>query len=386
MKQIWLSKDECTGCGMCADTCPVKAITMKRDDTGFVYPNIDTKCIDCNLCEKRCLNRLKLNIDNFSIPLTYAAWSKDENTRFYSTSGGLFSELAKYVLECGGVVAGAAYNKKNLVEHIIINSDKDLKFIRQSKYIQSDTNHVYYKIKKLLDQKKLVAFCGAPCQVAALYSFLDNQYYYNLITLDFICRGVNSSKAYISWLDEIEKNLGKKVTKVWFKYKKFGWKKSPKCTRLDFEDGTCCVMNQNDNLFMNGYLKDNLYIRPSCGKCNFKDVPRNADITLADFWGIDSKFDDDHGVSMVLINNSKGKNIFKNISDRIVFNRRDFKEIYKENICFNNSVMVPKKSAEFLRALDKYSFSVALKKYSKQEKYFINIVKQFIRKIKRAVL
>lgn len=158
--------------------------------------------------------------------------------------------------------------------------------IRQSKYIQSDTKDIYRQIKELLGKNEYVAFCGAPCQVAALQKFLEHDYE-KLLTIEFICRGMNSPKAYRAWLDEIEKREAQEVDRVWFKYKENGWKSSPRCTRVDFKKGSYKVYTGKDNLFMEGYLGPNLYIRPSCGKCEFKGLPRCGDITLADFWGIE---------------------------------------------------------------------------------------------------
>lgn len=58
-------------------------------------------------------------------------------------------------------------------------------------------------------------------------------------------------------------------------------------------------MHQENNAFMEGYLSYNLYMRPSCGQCDFKGVPRQAGLTLADFWGIDAKLNDNKGIAMI---------------------------------------------------------------------------------------
>ena len=71
----------------------------------------------------------------------------------------------------------------------------------------------------MLNENRYVAFCGTPCQVAALNSYLGHKSFEKLITIDFICRGVNSPKAFKAWLNEIENSNNSKVVKVWFKYK-----------------------------------------------------------------------------------------------------------------------------------------------------------------------
>ncbi len=378
MKTFWLEKYECTGCGACQNSCVVKAINLVSDDLGFFYPVINDKCIDCNNCELVCESRLNNNNNNNNapVPKTYAAWSLDNDIRFTSTSGGVFSELAQEIINQGGVVVGASYNSDNLVEHIIIEKNSDIAKIRQSKYIQSRINNVFQDIKTNLKKNYLVVFCGTPCQVAGLYAFLGENYYDNLITVDFICRGVNSPKAYASWLKEIELKQKSKVKKVWFKYKKYGWKQSPLCTRVDFENNTFKVFYQNDNLFMKGYLESNLYLRPSCGCCSFKGVPRKSNITLADFWGIEKKFDDDCGTSMLMINNDIGQKFFDQCKHRVMFHERAFNDTFANNACLYNSITINEKSEMFLKKLKNDNFSKLYKRVTKK-----SLLKSIINKI-----
>lgn len=298
----------------------------------------------------------------FTTPDTYAVWSKDSDIRYNSTSGGAFSEFAKAILAEGGVVVGAKYNDQNLVEHAIVDNYSGIEELRQSKYLSSSVGDVYKKVKIELANGRLVAFCGSPCQVAGLYSFLGKEYD-NLFTMDFICRGMNSPKAYKSWLDEVEKEKGSTATKVWFKYKDGGWKTSPKRTRVDFNDGTFKVFEGEKNLYMNGYLTSNLYIRPCCGDCQFKGVPRKSDVTFADFWGIEKELDDDKGTSMLLVNSEKGRELFSRVRDNIEVHTKDFDTIFAGNPMFSGSVEVPKKAHNFLVDLDNLTFSECLKKY-----------------------
>lgn len=298
----------------------------------------------------------------FTTPDTYAVWSKNSDIRYNSTSGGAFSEFAKGILDEGGIVVGAKYNEKNLVEHAIVDSYSGIEELRQSKYLSSSVGDVYKKIKVELAKGRLVAFCGSPCQVAGLYSFLGKEYD-NLFTMDFICRGMNSPKAFRSWLTEIEKEKGYKATKVWFKYKDGGWKSSPRRTRVDFEDGSFSVFEDEKNLYMDGYLSTNLYIRKCCGDCQFKGVPRKSDVTFADFWGIDKELDDDKGTSMLLVNSEKGRELFSRVKDSMEVYKKDFDTIFAGNPMFSTSAVVPSNGHDFLVDLDNIAFSDCLKKY-----------------------
>ena len=189
-------KKNCTSCGACYNICPFKAIKMIEDNEGFKYPQIDKdKCIECGICEKVCpINNYNFKKQNDERPTVIAAWSKNENTRLNSTSGGIFSELALEIYKQKGYVCGAIYNDEWLVEHYISSDSKDIDSLRSSKYLQSDINDTFIKIKELLEQDNKVLICGCPCQIAGLYNYLKNKEYKNLYTCDFICRGVNSPK------------------------------------------------------------------------------------------------------------------------------------------------------------------------------------------------
>lgn len=380
--EMWIETKDCTGCGACSNICPANAIKMVEDECGFKYPQIDNKkCINCGMCKKTCpISNVKVN-DNFKSPKVFAAWSKNQDVRYTSTSGGLFSEITMPIINNGGYAIGAAYNEENLVEHRVADNLEKLKMLKQSKYLQSDTKDIYMKTRELLNKNYEVAFCGSPCQIAGLNNFLMKKYD-NLLTIEFICRGMNSPKAYKMWLKQIENSENKKVKRVWFKYKINGWKKSPKCTRIDFEDDSHKVYSGDENTYMTGYLEPNLYIRPSCGDCKFNGVQRQADITLADFWGVKEELDDDKGTSLVLINSEKGMQYFNKVKDNIFYEERSLEEIYKGNVCFNNSVKINKNSNKFLKELSEDNFDQLIKKYGKEPlmRRIKNMVKNILKR------
>ena len=375
-------KKNCTGCGACWNICPKQCIKSQRDEEGFPYPCVDkNQCIECNLCVKVCPIQQSMKHGD-SKKEVYAAWSRDSEICFKSTSGGAFTELARVILSQGGKVIGAAYDKDNFVHHVMISSYEEIEKVRQSKYIQSDMEDVYATINKILKSGTKVLFCGAPCQVAGLKHFLqrDSKLLY---TADFICRGVNSPKAYSYWLQEMEEKFSSKVKRVWFKYKKNGWKKSPLCTRVDFDNGVTHVLNDEKNLFMIGYLRGNLYLRPSCSECHFKGADRYSDITLADFWKIDPKYDDDCGTSMVMLNTDRGRELFELAKDNMFVHKRTFEEIKDGNVCFDGSVTMNPKGREFLMRLGEKPFSKLVNEYTRLPlcKIIIKMIKSPIKKI-----
>ena len=171
MKMIDIQKKQCTGCAACADVCPKNCIDMSLDSEGFRYPKVNSlTCVNCDLCKSVCpaLNGAECDI----LAETYAVKSKDEKVRLESSSGGAFSQIAKYILNNGGIVFGAAFDDDWTVHHIAVDSEGDLRLLRTSKYTQSRMHGIYRQVKKKLKEGYKVLFTGTPCQVNALKLFL----------------------------------------------------------------------------------------------------------------------------------------------------------------------------------------------------------------------
>ncbi len=364
MIKMWIQPDDCTGCGACANICPKQAIEMQEDNCGFVHPVIGKNCVDCGMCEKTCHTRLKLSNNNINDMKVFSAYSKDEINREISTSGGVFFELAKKMIIDKGIVYGAAYDDDNNVKHIRCKTIEDLNRIRQSKYVQSIIGNIYTLVKKDLQVQKKVLFCGTPCQVAGLKAFLNKEYD-NLYTVDFLCRGINSPKAYRCWLSEQEIKNNDKVVNVWFKYKCYGWKLSPYCTKLDFKSGKSIILNRENNSYMISYLNYNLMMRPSCSHCEYKRNNQVSDITLSDFWGAEE--DDDKGTSCVSTNTSKGFFLLKEINSGLNIHEIS-KELQSKNNSLENSSVINPNNKTFLKVIGKNNFSDYAIRYSDQAK------------------
>lgn len=310
-----LNKSECTGCGACYNICPVNAISMEENEEGFLYPVIDkTKCTNCGLCKKHCpiLNLNKKN-KNTKSPKCYAVMADDEIRR-KSSSGGMFTLLANYVLSQNGFVCGAVYNSDWSVSHCIVDNQDELQKLRGSKYLQSETNSCYKQIKKLLREDKAVLFTGCPCQVAGLYNYLEKDYD-KLITMELLCHGTPSYKIFKKYLDENHND--KKIERIEFRDKSLNWS----CTKLSIyhDNGEFSTFNVKDDPYEKGFHKG-LFNRQSCAPCNFAKLPRQADFTVADWWGIkniNADLDDTKGTSLVLINNQKSSIIFEHIKPQM---------------------------------------------------------------------
>ena len=365
MKEI-IEKSKCCGCNACGDVCPKGAITFQTDKEGFWYPEINQSlCIDCGLCQKTCPVLTKAdNVIRYDEPVVYAAYTKDEAVRIDSTSGGIHSMLAMAMYEQNAYIGGAVYNEDHTVRHIVSPDRLLLPEIRSSKYLQSSMEGAYKEVRDLLRAGEKVFFCGAPCQIQGLYKFLRKEYD-NLTTCDFICRGVNSPKVFLKYMDMLEKQYGSKATQIKFKNKKWGWHNFS--LRINFENGQEYCKDRWHDLFFIGYLQSGNFARPSCYQCTFKGFPQKADITLADFWGIekvDPSMDQDKGTSLVMVNSDKGQALFDRIKDKIEWKQFTMRDAEAGNPALNSSLESAKPNRDaFFEALDKLPFDKVAEKF-----------------------
>lgn len=309
-----LQRGDCCGCNACGDVCPKSSISFKKDDEGFLYPEIDQNtCIKCGLCERVCpsLNSDLAKTNDFEKPKCFAAVHKNLEVRFDSTSGGAFSALAKKAYLQKYYVGGAIWNQDWTVSQFISNDKKDLERLRSSKYIQSDARGIYSKIKDLLDSGESVLICGTPCQIAGLKLFLHHPYE-KLLTVDFICNYVNSPFIWGKYIDYLENKHHSKVVYIKDKNKEIGWRTL--CNKVVFENGDVIYDTKDINYFRRCYMELGVASRPACLHCQYKGFPRVSDITIADFWGVEKylpkEFDNNLGTSLIMCNSKKGIGFF----------------------------------------------------------------------------
>lgn len=332
------NKQDCCGCSACAQRCPKQCISMQIDNEEFLYPQVDSsKCIDCHLCEKICpvINKYEART-----PLNvYAAKNSDDEVRHQSSSGGIFTLLAEQTIKDGGVVFGACWNKDWNVKHDYAECIDDLAKFRSSKYLQSVIGDTYIKAEQFLKASRKVMFTGTPCQIAGLKHFLRKEYD-NLLAVEVICHSVPSPGVWQQYLIEKLQTLGwnkSDIRHISFRSKATGWKEYS--FMIENKGGNVFSELGGKNAFMRGFLA-NLYSRPSCQKCPAKQLKSGSDITLGDFWGINSlmpEIDDDKGVSVVIVNTEKGREAMHIVDNLIPASWSD--------ICFKNSAVVKSATA-----------------------------------------
>lgn len=406
-------KKECCGCSACVQRCPKRCISLEEDAEGFLYPKVDEEvCVNCGLCEKVCpvINQAgnRTSID------TYAAINPDENVRMQSSSGGVFTALAEQVIDDGGVVFGACIDDQGTVYHDYVDTPYELAKFRGSKYVQSQIRETFKQAESFLKQGRKVLFSGTPCQIAGLTKFLRKDYE-NLLAVDFICHGVPSPGVFRTYLrDEMQKCAARKggerntvllpciplvtesdgqdekaslrIQSISFRDKRNGWKKYGFALVLseasaEGENSVSLSYSPlNENLFLRGFLKD-LYLRPSCHSCSFKNLSSGSDITIADYWNVHTIFpnlDDDKGTSAIVITTEKGNKVLH--ETKTILRNAPWEDLVKKNPALIRSASCSKNRERFFMD-DGKTFEEKINTLCRNETTTRKIIRKILNKI-----
>ncbi len=359
MKTVYEKKELCSGCGACSHSCALNAIQMVEDEEGFFYPVINQElCVNCGKCRHIC-PFIKGNSQE-SLPKVYAAKNSTDESRKYSASGGLFTLLSDFVLNSGGVVYGAVFDSDMQVVHCRALSEEERNPMRGSKYVQSNLEHIFLQVQKDVNAGHVTLFTGTPCQIAGLKAFLRKDYP-NLYTCDIVCHGVTSPKMFKEYLSFIEKKYHSKIKNISFRDKEQGW--SQQKWKIELQSGQILLDNKEVNAYKNLFY-GHVIQRPSCHECPYASIQRQGDITLGDFWGIENSlpdFKDELGVNVVLINTTKGEQLFEKVKDGIHYEESDVKS------CLQPQLQYPtersEKREQYWRDYEKRGFSYVARKY-----------------------
>lgn len=367
-------KENCMGCQACKQACPKNAIDIVEDEEGFLYPEKNSNCIECGICEKVC--PISNKIENKAVRQeVYAAIYKEEQILQNSSSGGAFTAICNSFCDENYVIFGAEYDKNFKVRHGYINNIKDIENFRKSKYVQSDINDSYIKVREFLNEGKTVLFSGTPCQVVGLKNFLKNKEYENLLCIDIICHGVPSPKVWRKYIEYVESKYNSKIKKINFREKiNKDNKWNSKNIKIELENNKTIIEDNIKNYYLTGFRKELLF-RPSCKICKFANPNRISDITIGDCWGIkniNKELDVHKGVSLIVINTEKGKDILNVLSEYMDLEKLDLEFAIKENAQFREPTKFHKNRNKFYKNIDKSNFDRLIKKYAK-DKYKVRI-------------
>ena len=375
------TKDEsaCCGCRACEQKCHKNAITMIKNEEGFLYPEIDMGlCVNCGACENVCP---QMTPPNKKEPISiYAIQHGDTDILKDSSSGGAFRLLADEVIEQGGCVAGCVWNDELHPIFKIADSKEELLPMQGSKYLSSDTLNVYEQIKSRLTAGQLVLFTGAPCQCAGLINYLGKSYD-NLLTAEFLCHGMPSQQVFDTYISHLIKKYriknGKKdIISYRFRDKtKRGWGHFSSC-EFKKQNGvkfkyTYGLTDSYDYGFLKGYFN-----RYSCYSCKFRGAERFTDFTFCDFWGVESfhpEIDKSQGVSALSINTQKAFLFKEKLINRANWTKTSAYNVSKYNASLTENAIepIPKIRSEIYSLLEENGWSYIARKQLRPKHYFV---------------
>ena len=354
-------ENECNGCMACVEICPKRCINIE-DKIQFLNATIDEKkCVNCNKCKNVCPNInkvVKMNVKEW-----YQGWIKT-NERRESSSGGIAAAIMKKVILDGGYVATCCWENQKF-SFDLTNNIKDIKKFLGSKYVKSNPEGIFQKIKeKIMDNK--ILFIGLPCQVAALKNIIKNDE--NLYTVDLICHGTPSQLLLEKYLEE--KNIDiKEIDRITFREKSnYGIKINEKnIDKLNVMDEYICA-------FLEG-----ISFTENCYNCEYACSTRISDLTIGDSWGTELKDEIKNGVSLILVQNEKGKYLIED--DNIVLKKVDIKNAIDNNHQLSHPTKKSTKREKLFYLLDKgYSFKKTVK-YVLPKRIVKQKIKGIIKKI-----
>lgn len=362
---------KCCGCSACAQRCPKQCIKLYEDDEGFLYPKADeSECIKCGLCEKVCpmINKL--------IPRchqrVYAAINQEDEKRINSSSGGIFSAMAEKVIGKGGVVFGARFNENWEVEHVYTETLEGILAFQGSKYVQSRIGDAFVQAEMFLKNGRMVLFSGTSCQIAGLNKFLRTSYD-NLITVDVVCHGVPSPLIWRDYLKSISIDFYGEIGHIGFRDKKQGWYNYGLSIKsVQSTDRSCVELYYKEkfkDLYLKGFLSDT-FIRPSCFNCIFKEGKSGSDITLADYWGIETfhpEMYDGKGTSCIILNTEKGERFLDKINLLLVESK--INSFVQQNSSYHIVNKIPRNRSAFWNDYSKNGVIHALRYYARPSLY-----------------
>ena len=379
MSKILTNDDKCFGCGLCSKICPKNAISLNYNQIGFLVPTIDnSKCVNCSICYNYC--PINMNINTSFNHKVFVGYTKDDEVRFKSSSGGIFFEISKNIIEKSGIVFGAAYNKENMeIRHISAITINELKMMQGSKYVQSNILDVFSYFSD--DDHSIKLFSGTPCQVAAIKQFIRyrNIDCANIFFVDILCHGCPSPIIFKDYIQYIEKKYKCSLDNHEFRCKRQGWHKHLEQNK--FTNGKLDFKSYDSQLMKKMFYSGNT-LRESCFHCKFASTERVSDLTIGDFRGIEKtrpELDDNKGISFMYVNSNKGYELLEMIKNSCNIWDSSFEEIKQPN--FFSPTKKPKDIDDFRKDYSEKGFLYTAKKWYGLS--IVNRIKEFLYKLKK---
>lgn len=311
MKSVKICSEYCIGCGLCQSQLHVN---MTEDEKGYIYPVfleqngefLRQVCPVLNTYKDRKHDDLIWG----SIVKAVGAYSSDADIRKKSSSGGVLTALAIYLLESGkvdGVIQVCADNAKPTQTVCRVSTTKeDILVCCGSRYAISTP---WVDVLTQLEKDKTYAAIGKPCDISALRRLreVDADFACIKYLLSFFCAGLPSKNANTRLLKE----MGCKEEEcVSLCYRGNGW------------PGMATAVDKKGNSYTMEYSKAwgqilGRDVHPFCRLC-LDGIGEAADVACGDGWYIKNNqpdFAEREGRNIVFARNEIGSRLLDEAAD-----------------------------------------------------------------------
>lgn len=301
-------KEYCVGCGLCEALDKAKCET---DEKGFLHPiSGDESWLErvCPSGGRQCDVMGKSNIWG-RYKSVYYGWSSDSETRKLASSGGVLTEIAAWAVECGyaDAVLHTCADPNSPTKTICCESRTRKELISRcgSRY---SISHPLSALNSI-DRNKKYVFIGKPCDITALYNFLeeDPSYKENIVlTLSFFCAGLPSMAAQRKLVEYLGCSMDTVST---LRYRGDGW------------PGYTTAIDKQGNVYRTDYETSwgTMLGRDIMKMCRFcmDGIAELADISCGDAWYVGTnnkpKFDEHEGRNVIFSRSEKGNEMLNKI-------------------------------------------------------------------------
>lgn len=312
----------CTGCGLCKALNKCELIT---DEKGFYHPTQPADILN-KVCPVSGVHTMKLNCNDIwgRSNAVYLGWSNDPLLREKASSGGVISEIVRYLINS---------KKIDSVIHIgvdqLIPTKTKVFFSRTPEEAVSHCGSRYCISSPLseldkLEKGKKYAFIGKPCDVVALRNYMElNPEYKKKIRylLSFFCMGLPSDDAQKKLLEKLDCVECKSLN-----YRGNGWPgfataidKNGKKHQITYDESWGKILGRD--------------LMPACRFC-IDGIGEMADISCGDAWYLTSDnkpdFTEHDGRNVIFARTAVGNELLQEMKKRDIITLEEYKEYKKE--------------------------------------------------------
>lgn len=305
----------CLGCGLCASVIGHDRCKMVLSKDGFYYPCLEAS-VDDSVIKKLCPG-IKVHGNNgkglWGKYLDVSeGWATDSEIRYHSSSGGVVSSLAIYLIQehivDSVLQVGVSHDdyRRNILK--VSSNREDVLNNAQSRYAPALS---LYTVKQILDESKgSYAFIGKACDISGMKNFVETFPEYKdriKLYISIVCAGMPS----LIGTEEAIRLSGQEKQPISLKYRGDGW---PGMFNVKWDDGTEFSLTYKESW---GRILGK-YLNFRCKVCA-DGIGTIADISVGDSWRTKDgypDFEEKDGRSLVFARTKRGLDCYKDASQK----------------------------------------------------------------------